>query len=123
VFGIPVRGSLAALAIIGAAGALCFGGMGLLVASRATRIESVSGLMNAVMMPMMICSGTFFAVERFPQAVQPAIRALPLTALNDALRAVVLEGATLRSQAWPLALLALWGGLSFAVGLRLFRWS
>jgi ABC-type multidrug transport system permease subunit len=123
VFGVPVRGSIGALAVVGAAGALCFGGMGLLVASRATRIESVSGLMNLVMMPMMICSGTFFAVERFPQVAQPAIRALPLTALNDALRAVVLEGAPLSSQGWPLALLALWGGVSFALGLRLFRWS
>jgi ABC-type polysaccharide/polyol phosphate export permease len=75
------------------------------------------------MMPMFVGSGVFFSVERFPQAVQPALRALPLTALNDALRAVTLEGASLASQ-WPqLVVLAAWGGASFVVGLRLFRWS
>jgi hypothetical protein len=51
------------------------------------------------------------------------LRALPLTALNDALRAVTLEGASLASQ-WPrLLVLGAWGGVSFVVGLRLFRWS
>ena len=79
--------------------------------------------MNLVMMPMFVGSGVFFSVERFPRAVQPVLRAMPLTALNDALRAVTLEGADLVSQ-WPrLALVAAWGGIGFALGLRLFRWS
>ncbi len=81
------------------------------------------GLMNVVMMPMFIASGVFFSADRFPAALQPVIRALPLTALNDALRAVVLEGATLASQGASLLVLAFWGALSFAIGLRLFRWS
>ncbi|HSD27108.1 MAG TPA: ABC transporter permease, partial [Vicinamibacteria bacterium] len=68
-------------------------------------------------------SGVFFSVERFPHAVQPALRSLPLTALNDALRAVTLEAAGLASQ-WPrLLVLAAWGGGSFVLGQRLFRWS
>lgn len=122
-FGVPVRGSIAAVLAVGVAGALTFGGIGLLVASRATTIEKVSGLMNLVMMPMFICSGTFFSADRFPGAFQPLIQSLPLTALNDAFRGVILEGATLASQGHELAILAVWGVLSFAVGLRLFRWS
>jgi ABC-2 type transport system permease protein len=122
-FGVPFRGSPFAVFAIGALGSLCFGGMGLLVASRARRIEAVMGLMNVVMMPMFIASGVFFSADRFPAALQPVIHALPLTALNDALRAVVLEGAPLASQGAPLLVLGLWGALSFAVGLRLFRWS
>jgi ABC-type multidrug transport system permease subunit len=122
-FGVPLRGSVAAVLVVGAVGALAFGGIGLLVASRARRIETVTGLMNVIMMPMFICSGIFFSADRFPDALQPVIRALPLTALNDALRAVILEGATLASQGGRLLLLAAWGGLSFAAGLRLFRWN
>lgn len=121
--GVPIAGSWIAIFLIGALGALSFGGLGLLLASRATRIESIMGLMNAVTMPMMIGSGVFFSVDRFPESVQPLIRALPLTALIDALRAVVLEGASLAAQSSRLALLAAWGGLSFVVGLRLFRWN
>ena len=51
--------------------------MGLLTASRAQKIESVSGLMNLVMMPMWIFSGVFFSYERFPAMLQPFIKLLP----------------------------------------------
>jgi ABC-type multidrug transport system permease subunit len=120
---VPVRGSLAAVLAVALAGSLCFAGIGLAVACRARKIETASGLMNVVTLPMFVCSGVFFSVERFPQAVQPALRVLPLTALNDALRAVTLEGADLVSQ-WPrLLVLAAWGTASFVLGLRLFRWS
>jgi ABC-type multidrug transport system permease subunit len=122
-FGVPLRGPFTSALLVGAVGALAFGGMGLFVACRATRIETVTGLMNVVMMPMFICSGIFFSADRFPDALQPFIRALPLTALNDALRAVILEGAPLAAQAARLGILAAWGGLSFVLGLRYFRWN
>jgi hypothetical protein len=94
-----------------------------LVGSRARRMETVTGLMNVVMMPMFVLSGIFFSADRFPQVLQPLIRILPLTALNDAMRAVVLEGLHLSALARPLAVLALWTLISFGVGLKLFRWS
>ena len=122
-FHMRVEGSLLAILLISGLGAVSFGGIGLLTASRAQKIESVSGLINLVMMPMWIFSGVFFSYERFPQVVQPAIKALPLTALNDALRAIILQGATLNSQAGRILILALWGGLSFLLALRWFRWT
>ncbi len=122
-FGVPVRGSWLAIFTVGALGALAFASLGLLVACRAQRIEAVMGLMNVVMVPMWLCSGVFFSWERFPQAIHPLIRALPLTALNDTLRAVILDGAGLVSQAGTLSLLAAWGIVSFVVGLKLFRWT
>jgi len=123
VFHMKVEGSLLAILLVAALGAVSFGGIGLLTASRAQKIESVSGLINLVMMPMWIFSGVFFSYERFPQVIQPVIRALPLTALNDALRAIILQGAGLSSQWMPLGILALWGGLSFVFALKWFRWS
>ena len=118
-----VEGSLLAILLIGALGAISFGGIGLLTASRAQKIESVSGLINLVMMPMWILSGVFFSYERFPKIFLPAIRALPLTALNDALRAIILQGSTLSSQWSRIAILAIWGGVSFVLALKWFRWS
>jgi ABC-type multidrug transport system permease subunit len=123
VFHMRVEGSLLAILLIGALGAVSFGGIGLLTASRAQKIETVSGLINLVMMPMWIFSGVFFSYERFPQIVQPAIKALPLTALNDAFRAIILQGETLSSQAGRIIILAVWGGLSFVLALRWFRWT
>ena len=123
VFNMKVLGSVFAILLLGTVGAIAFGGIGLLTASRAQKIESVSGLMNLVMMPMWIFSGVFFSYERFPAAIQPLIKALPLTALNDALRASILEGTPLIHQ-WPrLLVMFLWGGVSFALALRWFRWT
>jgi len=123
VFHMRVLGSWSTILLLGGLGAVCFGGLGLLTASRAQKIETVSGLINLVMMPMWIFSGVFFSYERFPVAIHPFIKALPLTALNDALRATILEGASLHQQAVRLLILALWGGLSFVLALRWFRWS
>jgi len=123
VFHMRVLGSILTILLLGAIGAVAFGGLGLLTASRAQKIESVSGLINLVMMPMWIFSGVFFSYERFPAIVHPFIRALPLTALNDALRATILQGASLASQSGRLLVLVLWGGVSFVLALRWFRWT
>jgi ABC-2 type transport system permease protein len=123
VFGVRVRGSLLDLALVALLGAGTFAGIGLLVAARPRSIEAVSGWMNFVMLPMWLLSGTFFSYERFPAVLQPAIRALPLTALNDALRAVVNDGASLASR-WPQVLVMVaWGTVGFVLALRWFRWQ
>ena len=122
-FGVGSEGGFAALFAVALIGALAFGGVGLLTSSRARTIEGVSGIMNVVMMPMFICSGVFFAVTNFPEAVQPFIRVLPLTALIDALRGVMLNGHALAGIGTELGLLAGWGAVSFVVALRVFRWQ
>ena len=122
VFGVPVRGSPLAVLGVCLLAALTFGALGLLIASRSQTIEGVSGLMNLVMLPMWIFSGVFFSASRFPDALQPAIQLLPLTAVNDALRGVLLEGASLASVGGELAILLGWMVLAFALALRLFRW-
>ncbi|HVH10918.1 MAG TPA: ABC transporter permease [Gemmatimonadales bacterium] len=122
IFDVGVRGSIGALAAITIFGALAFSGIGMLVASRARTIEAVSGLMNLVMLPMWIMSGTFFSYARFPDALQPFVKALPLTALNDALRAVMIDGLPLARLEAPLAIVGGWGLACFVTALAIFRW-
>ena len=125
VFHMRVQGwrSVLSVLLLASLGAVTFGGVGLLTACRAQKIESVSGLINLVMMPMWIFSGVFFSYDKFPAMAHPFIKALPLTALNDALRATIIEGATLSSQSGRLLVLAVWGGVSFVLALRWFRWT
>jgi len=123
VFHMRVQGSILSVIFLGMLGAVTFGGVGLLTACRAQKIESVSGLINLVMMPMWIFSGVFFSYQKFPAIAHPFIKALPLTALNDALRATIIEGASLGSQSGRLLVLAVWGGVSFILALRWFRWT
>lgn len=123
VFDVTIRGSAFLFALICLLGGIAFAGVGLLIASRAKTLEAISGLMNVVMMPMWICSGVFFSYERFPDAVKPFIRALPLTALNDALRAVMNDGYGAAQVMPQMINLALWGAITYAVGLKIFRWQ
>ena len=122
-FGVVIHGSVLAVLLIIILGALEFAGIGLLVASRASTLETVSGLMNLVMLPMWLASGMFFSTDRFPDAAQPVIQLLPLTPLISALRAVMLEGATLASQGTELVIIVLWGIGTFLLALKIFRWS
>jgi ABC-type multidrug transport system permease subunit len=122
-FHMRVMGSWAAILLVSCLGALSFSALGLLTASRAQKIETASGIMNSVMMPMWIFSGIFFSYERFPAVVIPIIKLLPLTALNDMLRSIILEGGSLSSQSAPLAVICGWGAASFFLAVRFFRWT
>jgi ABC-2 type transport system permease protein len=123
IFGVSVRGSLVSVAILSVIGAMTFSGIGLLLAARPKTIEGVSGLMNLVMLPMWLLSGTFFSWARFPQTVQPFIKALPLTALNDSLRAVINDGTPLAASWMQIGIMLAWCLAGFVVALRLFRWE
>jgi ABC-2 type transport system permease protein len=123
VFNVRVYGSVWDLAFVSILGSMTFAGMGLLVASRSGTIEAASGWINLIMMPMYVLSGAFFSYERFPAFAIPIIRALPLTALNDALRAVMNDGRPLYTIWLELAVLAIWGIMSFGVALKIFKWQ
>ncbi len=123
VFGVPMAGSWALLAFLTVLGAVMGGALSLLVASRARSFEAVSGLINFATLPMWIFSGVFFASSNFPAVMQPFIQALPLTALNDALRAVMLAGATFGDVSHEIAIMSAWTGACFAIALRIFRWQ
>jgi len=121
-FGVPVHGSFGAVVLVIVLGGAAFSGLGLLLACRTQKTETVSGLINLLTLPMWMLSGTFFSARRFPEAMQPFIQALPLTQVNDALRQVMLEGAPLAAVGWRLAILGMWAVASFLLALRWFRW-
>lgn len=122
-FGFTVRGSWLSLVLMTMLGGFTFSGIGMLVAARPTTIEGVSGLMNFIMLPMWLLSGTFFSSERFPQVFQPFIQALPLTALNNVLRSVMNDGASLSANWLPITVMLAWCVVSFVIALKIFRWQ
>jgi ABC-2 type transport system permease protein len=123
VFDVPVRGSLITLAIVSTWGALMLTGIAMLLAARPKSTEVASGFANLFMLPMWLLGGSFFSYERFPEVALPVIRALPLAALNDALRKVMNEGLGLVDVAFELTALGIWGGLAFVIALKWFRWQ
>jgi len=103
-------------------GSLSFAGLGLLVAARVDNLPTINGLINLVILPMFLGSGVFFSTARFPDPLQPLLKALPLTALNDSLRAVMLDGAGARAVWLEAVIMAAYAVLSFVIALRIFKW-
>lgn len=122
-FGVPLRGSIVGLVALCLLGSMAFGGLGLLIAARPRTVEAASGLMNVTMLPMWVFSGVFFSSGNFPDAMQPFIKALPLTALNDGLRAIMLEGAGVTQLPLAFGVLSAWLVICFALAVKIFRWK
>ena len=122
-FDVGVRGSLVALGLVAVWGSLTMTGVAMLISARPRSTEAAAGWGNLLMLPMWLLSGSFFSYERFPDAAQPFIKALPLTALNDALRSIMSDGASILTTWQELAVLGTWGVIAFAVSLKIFRWQ
>lgn len=121
-FGVPMRGSWVTLGFVSLLGALTCSSLGLLISTRIRTIEAASGITNLVVVPMWVVSGVFFSSQRFPDAVQPVIQALPLTAMVDAMRSTMLQGAGLSEVAPQAAVMLAWLAVCFPAALKLFRW-
>jgi ABC-2 type transport system permease protein len=67
-------------------GALCFTGLGMLIAGALRDVEAVSGASNALAFPMMFLSGTFWPLEMMPDYMQIIAKAFPLTYYIQALK-------------------------------------
>lgn len=122
-FGVEVHGNWLSILLIIILGAIEFAAIGLLVASRANTMETASGLMNLVMLPMWTLSGIFFSYERFPEIVQPVIKLLPLTPVIDALRALMMDGKPIASLTTEIAVIGIWSIIPFVIALAIFRWN
>ncbi len=72
---------------------------------------------------MMFLSGVFFPREAMPEFLRGITGFMPLTYVNDALRAVVNEGAGLLTIGPELLGMAVWLVLAFLLAVFMFRWE
>jgi ABC-2 type transport system permease protein len=109
--------------LIAVFGTISFLNIAVILAGRVTGRGAVEGAANAVTLPMMFLSGSFFPVDSLPEVVQVIVKVLPLTHLLDALRGVTIEGESITEQ-WPsLLVLLAWTLGSFAVARVSFRFE
>lgn len=121
-FGVPIQGSLVEIVAFALVASGSFAMISLVMGLLAKTFETYSGLNSLFTTPMVVASGVFFSSEKFPQLVQPLLKVLPLTALADGLRALILEGRPLTSLWFELAVLAVWGLVPYLLSLRALKW-
>ncbi|OAQ39579.1 ABC transporter permease [Pedobacter psychrophilus] len=109
--------------ILSTLGLIVFLGFGLAVSGVAKNESIVPPIANIITLPQFLLSGTFFSISAFPTWLQPISRALPLTYLNDALRKVAFEGATLWDVHHQILILLIWGIGIYALAVKVFKWE
>ncbi|MGB4775966.1 MAG: ABC transporter permease [Daejeonella sp.] len=109
--------------VLSSIGLIVFMGFGFVVSGIAKNESSVPPIANLITLPQFLLSGTFFSIEAFPTWLQPISRALPLTYLNDAMRKVAFEGASLPEVSHQILILFIWGIGIYALAVKTFKWE
>ncbi len=123
VFDVRMVGNWLSLCGIILLGSLVFVSLGYLIAALVKTQESAIPVVQIVNLPMMILSGTFFSVANMPAFIEPLVKILPLTYLNDALRQIMVAGTPLHSMTTDIAVLAAWAIACLGVTIRFFQWD
>ncbi len=121
-FGVVIQGSIAALVLMFLAGNIAFFGMAILISSRTANTQVGNGIISLITTPMMVLSGIFFSYQNFPPWAIDIIRFLPLTKFTDEVRGIINEGAGLMDILDGVAVLGLFGLVTFIIGLRVYKW-
>ena len=104
-------------------GLVVFMGFGFIVSGVAKSESTIPPFANLITLPQFLLAGTFFPTDDFPKWLQPISKALPLTYLNDALRAVAFEGQNLWDVRSQIAVLLIWGIIAYAAAIKVFKWE
>jgi len=109
--------------ILAALGLIVFMGFGFTISGIAKNESTVPPLANIVTLPQFLLSGTFFPVDVFPKWLQYVSKAMPLTYLNDAMRKVAFEGASLFDVGVQVLILIAWGVVIYFIAAKTFKWE
>lgn len=120
-----INGALTVLnmLVLATIGVIVFMGFGFVVSGLAKSESTIPPISNIITLPQFLLSGTFFSINAFPAWLQPISRALPLTYLNDAMRKVAFEGASLWDVKQQILIMLLWGIGIYAVAVKTFKWE
>jgi ABC-2 type transport system permease protein len=123
VFHVQVIGSWAALTLALTLGALTMLALGFAIGSFARTQDAAQAIVFTISFPMLFLGGSYFPTDGAPAFLVPVIKAMPLTYLNDALRQIINNGASLATVQTDLLVLAAWLVAGLLLAVRAFRWS
>lgn len=111
------------LLVLSFIGLIVFMGMGFIVSGLAKNDNTIPPFANIITLPQFLIGGTFFPIDVFPKWLQWVAQAMPLTHLNNALRDVAFNGNNLWDERWEIGILLLWGIVTYAIAVKVFKWE
>jgi len=122
-FNVTIIGGLAPLIVVALLGTILFLTIGFALAGWATSENQVPAIAQLITLPQFFFSGVFFSKNAAPELIRPVTNILPLTLLNDALREISVQGATLWDVRTQILGLLIWTLAGFILAVRLFRFE
>lgn len=122
-FGLQMFGDYLSLLVIVLIGSAIFLAVGFAIAGWAKNEDQAAPVANLVSLPMMFLSGVFFPRDAMPDFLAAITQFMPLTYVNEALRAIVNEGAGLLSLGPQLLGMGVWVVITFVLAVMMFRWE
>jgi ABC-2 type transport system permease protein len=122
-FNVTIVGGLAPLVVVALLGTILFLTIGFALAGWATTENQVPAIAQLITLPQFFFSGVFFSKNAAPELIRPVTNVLPLTLLNDALREISVQGASLWDVRTQILGLLVWTVLGFILAVRLFRFE
>jgi ABC-2 type transport system permease protein len=104
-------------------GLFVFMGFGFIVSGVAPNESVIPVLANIITLPQFLMAGTFFPADVFPNWLQPVVKVLPLTYLNEAMRKIAFEGVSFIEVWRDLLVLGIWGAVVYLIAARVFKWE
>lgn len=101
---------------------LLFTGIGMIIARFVRDPDGADAAANVVTFPMMFLSGTFFQISQMPQFLQAFAQVLPLTYVNEGLRAAMIFGQT-GTAILNTAIISVMGVVAIVVGSLISKWE
>ena len=111
------------LAVFTLAGVIAFGSLGIAMSHAIPNFDAAPAYVNAVFLPMIFISGTFYSTSSLPGVLDAAARALPLKHVIDGLRAAIVTGSGLGHHIGALGALVAWSAGGIFLAVRFFRWE
>jgi ABC-2 type transport system permease protein len=123
VYSVPLPHDWLALVVFTLLGVVAFSSLGIAMAQAIPNFDSAAAYVNAVFLPMIFISGTFYESRHLPAVVDAAARVLPLRHVIDGLRGAIVRGGGITHHVEGLVVLGAWSAAGIFLALRYFRWE
>jgi ABC-2 type transport system permease protein len=123
IYSVPLPHDWLELVVFVLLGVVAFSSLGIAMAQAIPNFDAAAAYVNAVFLPMIFISGTFYESKHLPAVVDAAARVLPLRHVIDGLRGAIVRGSGLTHHVEGLVVLSAWAGAGIFLAVRYFRWE
>jgi ABC-2 type transport system permease protein len=123
VYSVPLPHNWLELIVFTLLGVVAFSSLGIAMAQAIPNFDSAAAYVNAVFLPMIFISGTFYESKHLPAVINAVARILPLRHVIDGLRGAIVSGGGLSGHVEGIVVLAAWSVGGIFLALRYFRWE